>query len=227
MKKLILICIIALALFTACQASPFDASNDNLSGEPAPSIGVRSLAELETMREMAVSKDKTAVEQYLRSVEGGGADSQKDLKQFLSIVDSTPYVALIEGEITWISHSAGHTIDTEKAYQVLYVSTEAKNGDWVRIEYDLLTTDVAGKIDAAVKTATDSLLSRPLQSGDKKVTLYTETREAHPSGTGDIITWIADIDGIYARIVYYVSDADSVVTADICKQIEIANISND
>jgi hypothetical protein len=227
MKKLLFICMIALVVFTACQTHSSDGTNDIFgeASEPSSYIGVRSLAELEIMREMVNSNDADAVEQYLRSVEGGGAHSKKDLKQFLSIVDSAPYAVLIEGDITWISYSVGQSIDTGKDYKMLFITTEASNGDWVRIEYNLLEKDVATNINAAVEATSNSLLSQPMQSSDKKVTLYTETREPHPSGTGTTIVWIAEIDGVYARIVYYtVYDEDAVTTTDVCDRMYVTDV---
>ena len=220
MKKFILLSVVALILFTACQPIPSDGANEPLGA----SIEVRSMAELKTMREMAVSKDRAAVEEYLHSV-SGGADDQKDLIRFLALVDSIPYPAIIEGDITWISYSFGNSIDTGKEYKILFITTEAENSDWVRVEYNLLEDDVSAMIDASVQTSPDSMLPQPLQSNDKKMSIYTETREAHPSGTGTIIKWGVNIEGTYAKIVYFVSGEDTVVTSEICNRIYITQIN--
>ena len=218
MKKFILLCVVALVVFTACQTIPSDGANEPLGA----SIEVRSIEELETMRQMATSSDRAAVEEYLRSV--SGADDQKDLIRFLALVDSVPYPVILEGDITWISYSFGQSIDTGKEYNILFVTTEAENGDWVRVEYNLLEDDVAAMIDASVQTTPDSLLPQPLQSSDKKMSIHTETREAHPSGTGTIITWGANIEGTYAKIVYFVSGEDSVETSEVCLGIYMTQI---
>ena len=115
MKKFILLCVVALVVFTACQTIPSDGANEPLGA----SIEVRSIEELETMRQMATSSDRAAVEEYLRSV--SGADDQKDLIRFLALVDSVPYPVILEGDITWISYSFGNSVDTGKEYKILYL----------------------------------------------------------------------------------------------------------
>ena len=68
------------------------------------SISVDSLAELDKMREMISCTDEEVLNNYLRSLSGGGARSRDDLILFLNVLDSLPILEIIDGEIIWISY---------------------------------------------------------------------------------------------------------------------------
>ena len=87
---------------------------------PLPTISLQSLAELENMREMVACEDEQALLDYLHSIVGGGAQSRQDLIDFLHLVDNTPYVQMIDGEITSLTYN--------KTDERFSVSVEAEIG---------------------------------------------------------------------------------------------------
>ncbi len=239
MKKTLFISIlILLFLLVGCKSSNSHLSNANSStsessgssqADPLPneSIGVRNLEALNEMREMIECTDEEKLNQYLRSVEGGGAHSREDLIGFVSIIDSLPLAKLIEGDIVWLSYSHGQSQDTGENYDIVYVTMQAPSGDWVRIEYDLSVTTITDKIEAeALELSSSSVLLKPIQNEAGNVTIFSETREIHPSGTGKLIQWIANIDGIYANVIYYTKNADAVVATDLYRSLTLSRITD-
>ena len=101
---------------------------------PLPSITLQSLAELETMREMIACEDEQVLNDYLHSITGGGAQSRQDLIDFVGLVDNTPYVQMIDGEITSLTYN--------KTDERFSVSVEAENGDSLNVSYELGMSDV-------------------------------------------------------------------------------------
>ena len=181
---------------------------------PQPSITLQSLAELETMREMIACEDEQVLNDYLHSITGGGAYSRQDLIDFLHLVDNTPYVQMIDGEITSLTYN--------KTDERFSVSVEAENGDSLNVSYELGIFDVEKSMEkAAKKLGKNNLLSAPLSTEDGRLTLYTETRE--PSDNGDVIRWQGILDGIAVYIVYWVADADAVDTAALLDRLKIAD----
>ena len=179
---------------------------------PSPTIRLQSLAELETMREMVDCEDEQVLNDYLHSIVGGGAQSRQDLIDFLSVVDNTPYVQIIDGEITDLIYN-----EIDKRFSV---SAEAESGESVYISYELGMSNVEKSMEkAAKKLGKNNLLSAPLSTQDGRLTLYTETRE--PSDNGDVIRWQGVLDGIAVYIVYWVPDADTVDTAALLESLEI------
>lgn len=228
MKRLIvLIALIILCTFVGCHQfshnKEYDNNSDNLEdiveniesiesdqnvahNEPFnENISVRSLNELNQMREMLSCNDEEALKTYFRSIAGGSVDSKDDLKKFLSLIDSLPYFELIEGEIVWIAYYKGVSEDTGKPYEFVYISSEASNGEWTRIEYNLSETDVSAKLKDE-----KTVFSEPARYADEKLTLYSKSTKKLSDRKGDIIQWVADIDGILSNIVYYSLDESDV-----------------
>ena len=206
MKKIVLFTMFilcGLVLFTGCGGR--NESPSSSMGDPPSAITVRSMQELNEMREMILCQDEQRVSEYLGGLEGGGAEDREDLVFFVDLVDSVPYVTLIEGDASWISYRK-----SEKA-EMLYITMEAPNGDWMRIEYFLSAFDVQASIGARVAAQADGeTFSPPLQSKDGSIKVYHEARAPHPSGIGDSITWTVDIGGIFANIVFYDSKGDTL-----------------
>lgn len=235
MKKLFLFLLVVLLLaFTGCQeTSPgidknrTDSSKENTNERlPNESINVRSIEELDYMRSMVSCTDQEMLTNYLMSVEGGGAHSKEDIEKFITIVDSIPMIELIDGDISWISYSKGRSSDTTNPYEVLYITTNSNGGDWVRLEYILSISDTSKEaILQSGKIAANSIVSKPISSEDERITLYSEIREQHVSGVGDMIKWIATIDGIYTNIVYYSTNENSVDASKIVAEVQISTLS--
>lgn len=223
MKKFVFILFLVSIVLSACQLQTQNTStsNNNNHYEPDKSISVRGLDEVLTMREMLTASEDV-MHQYLRSI-GGGPHDRKDLENFLQLLNTLPYVPLIDGEISWISHSYGESQDTGDYYSVFFVSTKASNGEWVRIEYILSTEDVMQKISEETQEMT---AMQPIHSSDNRMTVYAEKREPHPSETGELINWIANIDGYFARIIYYSNNAENIPSTNVLSTITLTTIEN-
>lgn len=182
--------------------------------DPLPSITLQSLAELETMREMVTCEDEQVLQEYLHSITGGGAQSRQDLIDFLNLVDNTPYVRFVDGEITGLTYN--------KTDERFSVSVEAENGESIYVSYEFGISDVEKNMEkAARKLGRKNLLSAPLSGADGRLTLYTETRE--PGSNGDVIRWQGMLDGIAVYIVYRVADADRIDTVALVGSLEVAD----
>ena len=203
-----------------------DITNEPMDpGEPPRSIEVRSWQELLEMKEMIACEDDERVQQYLSGIDGGLVQSKDDLIAFVSLVEKNPHVDIIDGEITWISYMIGTSVDTNEPYEILYISTISDNGDWVRLEYLLSVKDVEGKIaKEASEKGTVSLITEPLCSKDGKITFHMETREKHPTDPGDVINWVANVEGIFTRVVYYTANASKVVTSNRLSEVEVSHV---
>lgn len=194
---------------------------------PNESISVHSVEELDHMRSMLSCADEDELATYLRSVEGGGAHCKEDLAAFLKIVDSIPLVDLLENsKISWICHSIGESAVSGEQYEVLFISMEAKSGDWVRFEY-ILSVEEASKEAAEQigKLSSKDVLAQPIFGIGKRIAIYSEQREKHVSGTGEIIKWISVIDGFYANIVYYSAEENATNANKITSLAEISTFA--
>ena len=235
MKKLFLfLLVVVLLVFTGCQETSLgsdekctDSSKENVYEQlPDEKISVRSIEELDYMRSMLLCTDNEILANYLRSIEGGGAHSKEDIEKFIDIVDSVPIFEIIEGDISWISYSTGQSNETGDIYEILYITTQSNQGDWVRFEYMLSVSDASKEIVSQTnKIAANSIVSKPISSKDNRVTLYSEVRDKHVSGIGDTIKWIATIDGIYTNIIYYSTSENVVDTNEVVNNIHVSNLS--
>ena len=212
---LLLVCI--SLMLVGCQSQidggTSDKQNDDTNlvlGEPGPSISVRSIAALEEMRKMISCTDEKELKQYLQSVEGGGANSKEDLEKFIKLVDAIPYIPLIDGDISWINCSSGISEDTGKQTSVLFVTTKSQSGEWIRFEYNLMAVDASATIDEKLSQMSETeILIKPIQSKDKKLTVYSESRDEQT------IVWTVNIDGVFARVIYHTNTPDEVNASDM------------
>ena len=205
---------------------PVDDTTEDEDKEPVDDlyIEIRSAGELAKMREMANCSDAKLLEDYLQT-SGSGARSKEELEQFIKLIDTVPYVSMIEGDLTWICHNVGKSIDTGKPFDILSVAIESENGEWVRIEYNLLVSDVSEKITSELKEMDASLvLTKPIQSKDKKITVYAENRKVQTAGKS--IWWTVDIDGIFARIIYGTDKMDTVKTQSVFSNCSVTDIES-
>lgn len=195
------------------------------SGNPPWSLEVRSLQEFLKMKEMIACEDEELLQQYLLGLFGGLAQSKEDLIAFVSLVEKIPYVDIIDGEITWISYMMGTSVDTNEPYETLYISIKAENGDWVNLVYLLSEKNVDGEIakETSEKQSV-SLISEPLCSKDGKITLNIETRDKRPDNSGDVIAWVANVDGIFTRVSYYTANESKVVTSELFAELEVSHV---
>lgn len=155
-----------------------------------------------------------------------GVQSKDDLFAFVKIIDCLPQIPILDGNITWTRFSHSISEDTGKETNVVYVTTEAVNGEWTRVEYVLSVTDVSQKIsDEKVSIGEGSILNSPVKNSDGNLTLHVETRNPHPSGNGTMIQWIGEVDGIFTRIYYFTNNTGDVETGNLFNNIQISKTS--
>ena len=199
------------------RASAWSKVSDPATSDPiSKTIEVGSIAKLGEMREMSVCNDEATLDQYLQSIASTGIEHKAELIAFVNLIDSLPHLSVLDGNITRICASHGISEDTGEKTDVVFITTEAENGDWTRVEYVTSVTNVAEKIaDEKASVSEKSLLSEPIESADGKLTIHIETREPHPSDNGTIIQWVGEIDSIFTRIFYYSDNAGEIKAENV------------
>ena len=209
------------------QTSSEPNSDNPLTKGPLPSqtIEIQGLEKLNEMRKMVACGDETQLGQYVQSVADSGIQSKDDLIAFVKLIDALPHISVLDGSVTWICFSHSISEDTGKETNVVYVTTEAADGDWMRVEYVLSVADVSKKIlDEKIQVGEESLLSSAVTSADGKLTFHIEMRSLHPSGRGTMIQWVGEADGIFTRIFYYTDNESDVKTEELFGTLEISDI---
>jgi len=140
--------------------------------------------------------------------------------------NTLPILELIEGDITWISHEGISFHSTDKADEVVFISTMAANGDWTRVEYLVWEKDVDAEIAhrKANGEFRHSTIDSPIQSKDGRITVYSEVIKEHPSGIGYTISWNVVVDGILTRVVYYSENIDNIHAESIFGDLKIGSL---
>lgn len=218
MKRIValaLILIMLLAVLTGCGKS------QETEGPPWPAIGVRSMAQLNEMREMVSCADEEKLNEYLRSVEGGGARTREDLVAFLNLIDYLPVLELLKGDITWINH--GKDIAGNES---VVISTQGENGDWTRVEYLAWGNGVNDEIEFRKDNGyfENSVIDTPIYFCDGRIAVYSEIRDAHPSGNGYTVTWTIVVNGILANVVYYSEEIDDISAESVFADVTIGTL---
>ncbi len=183
-------------------------------------IEVRSIEELNQVKHKLSCSDEEFKEYF------GYRMTKENLAYFLDLVDSIPYVPIVDGDIVWINYCYERTIDSGKYVKSLIISTESKNGEWTRFSYMFSISDEPD-VDEPVTTPPPqdaTVFTPPILSDDGEISVFAERRGDHPSGTGDFIEWYAHVDGIYTVIYYYVPDADQVDTSELFGQLSVGRI---
>lgn len=201
------------------------ATQERITDPLSQSFEIRSLEELNRMREMAECKDEAQLEEYVQSIKASGIMSKDDLLAFVKIIDSLSHVSLLDGKVTWICFSRGISEDTGKETAIVYIATESANGDWTRIEYLLSVKDASKKIaDEIALMGEDAALATPVKTADEGLTLHAETRKAHPSGTGTMILWYGEADGIFTRIHYYTNTPENIDANELFGSLQTTKV---
>ncbi len=170
------------------------------------------------MRAMAVSADTAAVEQYLHSVDGGGADTQSDLVNFLKLYDALPKLNLLDGEIIWICLSVSENAS------IFHIAVKAENGDWVRTDYNLAVTDVDAALDELESSNfAAELLQTPLSAANGKIMLYSQKLGTTTGSPGVTVTWKMTMDEIYGTITYHSDSTESITAAEVFANASVSD----
>ena len=242
MKKIlsILLCLIIVSLCscnTPTDNSNTDASSDiitdgseasekaseNTNQNEAPpityGISIDSLDELSQMREIFYCTDKEKVESTLLH---WGCYPAEELLPFLDVVDSVPYIDIIDGEITWVAYSESDIYSNK----VLNVTKTAENGDWVRISYFLQIPDGKDPMSWVTERESrkDAVILEPIESQDKRVSLISESRYKHPVYEGDCVEWGGTVDEIAVEILYYSTKVDDIKLEEVLNSLTITSI---
>ena len=188
---------------------------------PSTSIEINGIDELNEIRKMLESDNATKLEQYLHS----GIKSKADLNAFVKLIDSLPHISILDGSITRIRFSRSISEDTGKETNVVYITTEADNGDWTRVEYVLSVTNIAKKIaDEKLSIGENSYIDAPIKTSNDRLILHIETRKPHPSGVGTMIQWVGDAEGIFTRIYYYTDNGSDVKTDKLFDDLQVCSL---
>ena len=191
-------------------------TSNEIYNEPFPDkkvIDIHSLEELNKMREMLSCEDEEQLKEYLSNFGNAITNTKptkEDLEMFVSLADRFSFVNIVDGELIWMHYSDGISIDTGKRVEVFYITLEAENGNWIRYEYLLSVKDPYTDI-----TTDSPFFEKPLTGTNETITLLSEKRKSHPSGVGEIVTWIADIDNTSAFIFQYSVAKDQIKADDI------------
>ena len=81
-------------------------------------------------------------------------------------------------------------------------------------------TDVSAKLKEE-----KTVLSDPIRYADGMLTLYSKSTKNLSDRKGDIIRWVADIDGVLTNIVYYTLDEADV--EKVFNNIDIVHFSDE
>ena len=215
-KKRLLIagcCLLCLAVLTG--AGVWYHRNHRLYDDTLPPLGINlySLAELETMREMALCEDEEALEDYLWGVPGGGAHSRENMEAFLALWDALPYLPILDGRVIWIN--ADYPYGAEGDFSTAAVAVKAENGDWFRLHYLFSLSAQEGKYGAPIA-----------QSSDRQVKVYREYREKHPTDAGDLIRWSVVADEYCVLVEYYAEHPECVSAEEVFANLSVQHLAD-
>ena len=191
-------------------------TSNEIYNEPFPDkkvIDIHSLEELNKMREMLSCEDEEQLKEYLSNFGNAITNTKptkEDLEMFVSLADRFSFVNIVDGELILMHYSDGISIDTGKRVEVFYITLEAENGNWIRYEYLLSVKDPYTDI-----TTDSQFFEKPLTGTNETIALLSEKREPDPFGVGEIVIWIADIDGTSAFIFQYSVAKDQIKADDI------------
>lgn len=190
---------------------------DSGEEEPVEAIVLRNLEAYEQLYNMAQTEDEEALQQYLLSIEGGGADSREDIMDFLEVVERLPIPELIDGKVIYIQYRA----EAEDAT----ITLMARDGSWIRITYYLYADSNSLEDRYESGEFADSQLDAPIYSNDNTNSVYNETRAPYPVGSGSEIVWDMQIAGVTTQIYYYTNHAETVDTQSLMQNLKLTNLA--
>lgn len=186
--------------------------------DPVRAIVLRNTQQLQEMQDMANTQDTQALQQYLLSLEGGGADNREDIVEFLNVVEELPIPDIIDGKVFFIQYRS----DAQDAT----ISVMARDGSWIRITYYLYADSNSLEDRYEAGEFADSELDAPIYSNDNTNSIFNENRAPYPVGTGSEIVWDIQLSGITAQIYYYTNNADAVDTQVLMENLKVTNLAD-
>ncbi len=236
MRKIYTLLLILLILtICGCQVnnekySTPETKETHIYSETPFMIILRSHNELEEMRKMAVTTDQDALNEYLLQM---GLSSKDEIVDFLEKYDSLPKINLIEGNLCLIMRQMGtvkardedgNLYDTGSVYDIMYITVESDDGDWVRTNYYL--SKETGKLSEEYnegKLGTEAL-AEPILVLDGRGCIYSESQDYSLAEKRDVTVWDMSVDGIHVEVVYC---SDSVTPISVAAIFDKATISNE
>ena len=249
MKKLfamILIMIIVIMSFVGCNTSidnnsynsdnvPDTTVTDEISNSETSTelvyispmvykcIDMQSFDEFLKMKQVLLAEDEEQIKEYL-SGSSNLINGKEDLEMFLDLAERLPAVNAVDGELCWIYYCDSDSIDTGVRCQVFYISFMAEDGAWIRFEYVL-----SPGITLSDETKEEFVpFESHLTGANGRIALLSERKKPHPSGVGEFVTWVANVDGVDTFIHQYSPymdqiKVDPILNGDLIKVSDIKN----
>lgn len=238
MKRFIIILVAILLILTGCQAlseqehkEPVLSTGDEMShGTPPKSISLYEFDELIRIKKIVELNNENDLQSVAHEY---NLESGADIINFLEIIESIPVLKLFDGQIIYIGYqwpisenntTGGELSTATQNLGIAYITIQAKDGSWFRINYWLKNKDMALEDIIGASNRNTSLLKTPLLAANSRCYVYHETREPHPTESGDVITWSAVVDGIPVMIKYYSENANAVKTETVFNNAIIGDL---
>ena len=223
MKKICLAIIVIILILSGCQAI-----FSHYHPEPPEQIILRSVDELEEL-ELALESDNA--DKIANCLSTLGISSEKEAQKFLDTLKTLPVANLMNGTITLIMSerssiierdAKGNLYDTGRISEWFHITTTATDGSWVRVSYWISDNVNEEEIRKNLNISNNTLSSKPFVTEDKRITVFSEVRQTHPTGNGKVITWVSKIDEMYAEINYFSENTDGISTENMFSNARIS-----
>lgn len=235
MRKYIALLLAALLLLTGCQQT-IPNVNDLIPevNDPGPpfSLCVNSVEELNRLREIVESQDEKKLQEALR--DQSSTYSVESIVSFVNILDSLPVLQILDGEIIDVGYmwreerthdSNGNLIHIQKYHEIVYITTKADDGSWVRLTYSLDNKDAPVEQILNGYDFENSLLKEPFYALNDRIFVFFERRESSQPNPGEYIDWSTIVDGIPIKVKYYVEGSQLIKAETVFQNAAIGSIA--
>ncbi len=188
---------------------------------PNKNINVSALWELQEVRDIVAGKIPFPEDGWRF---GSGVDTVEDLAAFLTLVDSLPYVELVLGNISDITHAR----DTKTEPGVVMVSEQEGSHTWARIEYNMEVSNIPAEIEKVLKNTKAKRLDEVAQNEDGTLKIYAELVEKYSPGSRMYYRWYGELKGLFVRVSYHIAGEDTVNVSEFLadkKTIAISDVT--
>ena len=239
MKRCIIIIMGILLLLTGCQLATEPERKEFISpveeeiiySLPPKSISLYNLEELNQIKAIVKTENKSDIQETACQY---GLESGDDIEDFLEIINTMPILKLFDGEIVHIGYqwpitendNEGENLTTSrKDLGIASITIKAKDGSWFRVNYWLNNRNMSREEILESSDRSISLLKTPIQALNDRCYVYHETRVPHSTDNGEVIIWLAVVDGIPVRIRYYTETANTIKAETVFQNAAIGDIA--
>lgn len=234
MRRFIVLFCAAMLLLIGCQQNVPNVSESIPDvNDPGPPFSVRvsSAEELNRLREIVELQDEKKLQEALR--DQSSTYSVESIIAFVGILDSLPVLQILDGELNDIEYrwreertrdAKGNLKSIQKYHEVVYITTKADDGNWVRLTYSLDNRDKPVEEILNGYDLEDSLLKEPFYALNDRVFVFFERREASQPKAGGYIEWSTIMDGIPVTVRYYAEDIHLIKAETLFQNAAIGNI---